>query len=158
MKARIKAVSQGAFFGLLGFAFSILGAASSGRISGLPVSGALQLMERAAAGEGASVSSETARAAFEASHWYEHAVVPGLVGILCGLLAGFATGLRGLGAGTSGLTFALLSLLWWGASCLFDPGTLAGVFLFSFSLLGAATAARAMRQPFLSAGGLASSS
>jgi hypothetical protein len=105
----------------------------------------MALLEAARSGVGSDVSDQAARAVFEASHWYEHTVVPGLVGILVGLLAGFAARLSGLAAGVSSLVFASLTFAWGGLVGLVDLAFWAGLLLFGFSLAGAATVGAGVR-------------
>ncbi len=141
MLAALKTILQGAVLGLLGLCVAALGTQLSAQVAELPVQPAMRLLVRAATGDDGGITNEAARAVLEADHWYEYGILPGVAGVICGLLAGLVARLRIAVATMAAFAFLALNLLWSGGHLLSDLAAWAGFLLFPFCLLGASSLA-----------------
>jgi hypothetical protein len=151
MRSLIKSLAFGIFLGLLGFGVVLLGTVISMHVPGLPVAASKKILTLATIGKGNTVPDWLAAQVLSEGDWYINAVLPGLAGIVEGLLVGLFRRLSVIDVALTGVSFALLEA----------PGStpaFLGPFLFLFCFAGALhmTADLRFRRASLTGPGVAS--
>ena len=144
MRVQVKTLMRGLGLGLLGFGLILVGPLISSSIPGLPVSAGNTLLRLAAAGKGQTVPTWLAAEVLSESAWYQRAVLPGLVGIIEGLLLGAFLRLTVFELLVAGFITTTLLVVTDLVSWSFNSGV--GPVLYLFCLSGAVQLISALRQ------------
>lgn len=112
----------------------------------------MRLVSLALTDKGEPVSDRSAASVFQASHWYEAAALPALVGIVEGLLiGGLFRRLRSLDAIAATLIFGVLVFAFAGSFLPSDLASWLGPLLFLFCLAGGMYVVRDIKRQELNA-------